>query len=365
MNRGPVAEIDLSALQHNLSILRKRINDRPVIAVVKADAYGHGAPEISRRLLEEGVGTLAVAFTGEAKKLREAGIAAPIIVLFDRDDPSDYFDFHLTPVLQDVATAERLSAEAGRRDARLGVHLKIDTGMGRIGFRAEEAVAVAERIAGMKGLEITGLMSHFSEADLADRSYAERQLRIFSGIRAEMTGRLGSPLLCHMANSAAALSLEDAVFDAVRPGLLLWGYSPFPEQYGLRPLMKIRTRVLALRAMAAGCPVSYGRTFVTSRPSRIAVVPLGYADGYSRHFSNNAEMLVRGVRVPVAGRVCMDLTMLDVTDVPGVAEGDEVVVLGRQGGESISACELAPKAGTIPYEILTSLGRAARKEYHS
>lgn len=378
MNRGPIAEIDLSALQHNLSILRNITSERQVIAVVKADAYGHGALPVAQRLQDEGVSMLAVAFTGEAKTLREGGIRAPILVLFDRDDLDDYFTFALTPVIQDRPAAARFSSEAVRRGCRLRAHLKIDSGMGRVGLRADEAVSDALSIAEMKGIEITGLMSHFSEADLADRSYAEKQIGIFQKIRQELAGRLGNTVICHMANSAAALSLNYGALnplamnssalshddlDAVRPGLLLYGYSPLEEQYGLRPLMKIRTKALAVRDLAAGSPVGYGRTFVTKRPSRIAVVPIGYADGFSRRYSNNGVMLVRGVRVPVVGRICMDLTMVDVTDVAGVTEGDEVVVLGRQGREAISALELATRADTIPYEILTSLGNMAQKTY--
>ena len=367
MERGPVAEIDLSVLQYNLSVLRNIISERIVIAVVKADAYGHGAPAIARRLQDEGVSLFAVAFTGEAKKLRESGIRAPVIVLFDRDDIDDYFDFGLTPVIQDIPTAEKFSREAMRRGVRLQVHLKVDTGMGRIGMHEDEAVSGALRMAEMKGIEIAGLMSHFSEADLADRSYAEKQTAAFFSLRDKITTKFGRTPVCHMANSAASLSMNFSfkknTFDAFRPGLLLYGYAPFEEQYGLRPLMKLRTKILVIRTMAAGSPVSYGRTFVTKRQSRIAVVPIGYADGFSRRFSNNAAMLVGGTRVPVVGRVCMDLTMIDVTDVSGASEGDEVVILGQQGNEMISACELASRADTIPYEILTSLGSRARREY--
>jgi len=368
VNRGPIAEIDLSALHHNLSILRNITSEQQVIAVVKADAYGHGALPVAQRLLDEGVTMFAVAFTGEARKLREGGITAPILVLFDRDGMDDYFTFGLTPVIHDRLTAERFSNEAIRRGCRLQVHLKIDTGMGRVGLRPDEAVSEALSIAAMRGIGISGMMSHFSEADLADRSYAERQTGIFRKIRQELADRLGNSVVWHMANSAAVLSLSNGAlhhegFDAVRPGLLLYGYSPLEKQYGLRPLMKIRTKVLAVRALAEGTPVGYGRTFVTKRPSRIAVVPVGYADGFSRRFSNRGVMLVRGVRVPVVGRICMDVTMVDVTDVAGVTEGDEVVILGQQGSESISAPELAALAETISYEILTSLGNMARKEY--
>lgn len=363
MNRGPVAEIDLSALQHNLSILRNITSEKQVIAVVKADAYGHGALAVARRLLTEGVSMLAVAFTGEARELRENGINAPILVLFDRENTEDYFTFRLTPVIQDLKSAHRFSDEAMRRGVRLRVHLKIDTGMGRVGFRLDQSSAELLSVADLPGIEIAGLMSHFSEADLADRSYAEKQTGLFLKIRQELSSRTGGPLLCHMANSAASLSLSHEGFDACRPGILLYGYSPLAAQYGLRPLMKVRTKVLIIRSLPAGAPVGYGRTFVTQKPSRIAVIPVGYADGFSRRFSNNGVMLVRGARVPVVGRVCMDLTMADVTDIAGVDEGDEVVLLGQQGGETISAWELAARAETIPYEILTSLGNRAQKEY--
>jgi alanine racemase len=363
VNRGAVADIDLSALRHNLGIIGDFAGQRPVIAVVKADAYGHGAVEVSKRLLHEGVSVLAVAFTGEAKLLRENGISARILVLFDRTDIPDYFEYNLTPVIHDMKTAGDFSREARRRGVKIGVHLKVDTGMGRVGVRPEEAVAAAVEILEKEGLELEGLMSHFSEADLADRSFAVAQLETFNGIRKGIAEKLGRPISAHMGNSAAVLSLKEGMFDAVRPGILLYGCSPFGENYGLRPLMKISTRVLAVRSMPAGCPVSYGRTFVTSRPSRIAVLPVGYADGYNRLFSNNGEVLVRGRRAPVAGRVCMDLTMADVTDIEGVSEGEEVVLLGCQGNETLTAGELASKIQTIPYDILTSLGGRSRKAY--
>jgi alanine racemase len=363
VNRGPAAVIDLSALAHNLEIVQKIVGKRHIIAVVKADAYGHGAVEISRRLVSLGVARLAVAFTGEAKLLRQSGIDTEIIVLFDRTALDDYFTYSLTPVIQDVRTAREFSRQAGRRGTRVRVHVKVDTGMGRVGFRPEDAAAEIAEIAGLEGIELEGLMSHFSEADLGDRSYALRQLSLFNAIRDKVVAGLGRQVICHMANSAAVLSLSEAGQGAVRPGLLLYGCSPFQERYGLRPLMTIKTGVLTVRNLRAGTPVSYGRTFTTKRESRIAVIPIGYADGYNRLFSNNAEMLVRGKRAPVVGRVCMDLTMIDVTDIEGVGEGDEVVILGAQGGETVSAADLSGIIGTIPYEILTSLGSRARREY--
>ncbi len=363
MHRGPDAEIDLSALQHNLQIIRSKAGVRDVIGVVKADAYGHGAVEVARRLEAGGVTCLAVAYTDEAKLLREAGITAPILVFIDQENPDDYFQYDLVAVLRDQRTARVFSDAARKRGVRIPVHMKIDTGMGRIGFRPDHAVESALEMAGMEGIRLEGLMSHFSEADLVDSTYTRQQLKIFTDLRDAIQSRTGLSLQCHFANSAAVFLLPEALFDAVRPGIALYGYSPFKESFGLRPVLSLKTKVLALRSLPAGTPVSYGRTFITKRESSIAVVPIGYADGYSRLFSNNAEMLVHGRRVPVVGRVCMDMTMLDVTDVHDVSEGDEVVILGRQGEELITAAELAERINTIPYEILTSLGTRARKAY--
>lgn len=365
MNRGPIAEIDLSSLQHNLGIVRKIVSRRPIIAVVKADAYGHGAVEVSRRLVSEGVSTLAVAFTGEGRVLREAGIREEILVLFDHSSIKEYFVYGLTPVIHDVKTAGVFAKEARRRKTRIPVHMKIDTGMGRAGFTPNVAVSGARRISAMEGIEIKGLMSHFSEADLSDRSFAGRQIKIFDSLRREISAQLGRTVLSHMGNSAAVLSLKEGLFDAVRPGIMLYGYSPLQKNFGLKPLMRVKTHILMLRRLPAGSPVSYGRTFITKRASKIAVLPIGYADGYDRLFSNNAEVLVGGRRVPVVGRVCMDLTMADVTEIESVSEGDEVVILGRQGKSTITAGELSARINTIPYEIVTSLGGRAAKEYIS
>jgi len=363
VHRGAIAEIDCSALLHNLRTIQTMIDHKPVIAIVKADAYGHGAVEVARTLITNGVDVLAVAFIEEARRLREAGINIRILVLFDQTDIPLYFDLGLIPVLHDKKTAEVFSKEARKRSASIPVHVKIDTGMGRLGLRPESAVADVTEIAKLEGIALEGLLSHFSEADLADRTYAVQQLGIFRELCGEIVRSTGIRLMCHMANSAAICSFPEATLDAVRPGIALYGYSPFNRTFGFQPVMKVKTTVLAVRNVPAGMPISYGRTFVTQRDSRIAVVSLGYADGFNRLFSNNAEMLVNGCRVPVAGRVCMDMTMLDVTDAGHVQEGDEVVVLGTQQGQTITADELSVRINTIPYEVLTSLGSRARKEY--
>jgi alanine racemase len=381
VNRGAIAEIDLSAIAHNLGVVRKTTDNRPVIAVVKADAYGHGAVGVSKKLLQEGIPYLAVAYVSEAKMLRDEGITAPIIVLFDGDDRDAFFDLALIPVVYSKETAASLSSEAMKRKTVKQIHIKIDTGMGRLGFHGDTVVEDIMAISGMPGIEIEGLLSHFSEADLSDRSYARLQLERFNAIQKTLSEKLGKKVFAHFANSAAVLTLRDAYFDAVRPGIMLYGYSPIGQKQNppvppleekdraginhmsLIPSMTIKSKVLCVRNIPAETPISYGRTFVTKRQSRVGVIPLGYADGYSRSFSNNAEMLVKGTRVPVVGRVCMDLTMVDLTEAGDVERNDEVVILGRQGREAITAEELASRANTISYEILTSLGNRARRTY--
>lgn len=372
MNRGAIAEIDLNALSNNLKVIRKLSNNSPVIAVVKADAYGHGAIEVSRRLLCDGIEYLAVAFTEEAKELREAGINCPILVLFDTDI-DDVFRYNLIPVIHNRKTAALLSGEAEKNNCSIEVHIKIDTGMGRLGFR-ENAVKEIREIANLKGITIRGIISHFSEADLMDTSFAKVQVERFNSIKSELltTNLIDShKVLFHMANSAAIMTLPESHFDAVRPGLMLYGYMPYMSQElktlnsELIPVMTVKTKILALRRLPPGTPISYGRTFITKRSSLIGVISIGYADGFNRRFSNNAEVLVAGKRAPVVGRVCMDLTMIDLTDVGDVNEGDEVVIIGRQGNEFINAVDLASKANTIPYEILTSLGNMAKRIYNN
>jgi alanine racemase len=392
VNRGAVAEISLSAIAYNLKFVKKIVKNLPVIAVVKADAYGHGAVEVSKRLIKEGISYLAVAYTSEAIELRDAGIPTPIIVLFDRGDIKEFLDYKLIPVIYDVDTALSFSNEARKRGVTIKVHVKVDTGMGRLGLSGNNVVSDLIKISEIKGIELAGLLSHFSEADLSDMSYAVLQLDRFNKIRKAISKKLKRKIFSHMANSAAVLTFTDAYLDAVRPGLMLYGYSPIdynqipqtpslekrdkggfesggqgwegdPVPLTLVPAMKIKTRILCIRSMPPGSPISYGRTFISRRPSRIGVLPLGYADGYSRLFSNNAEVIVRGKRVPVVGRICMDLTMTDLTDVRGVRENDDVIIMGKQGKESITAQELAYRANTISYEILTSLGGKSKRVY--
>jgi len=363
VHRGLTAEIDLGAAARNLEEIRKAASNLPVIAVVKADAYGHGAAELSRAYEKAGVHALAVAFVSEARTLRQAGISAPILVLFDNTEIGEFFSLGLTPVIHEVKTAEAISREAQRRNASLDIHIKVDTGMGRVGL---DGVEDALRVASLPNLRTVGLMSHFSDADLADAAFMKDQIARFRSIRDALRAK-GLRPLCHMANSAAVLASRDSHLDAVRPGLILYGTSPFDdERAGLPPLvpvMRVTARVLTVRKFAKGKPVSYARTFITRRETLAAVVAAGYADGYNRAFSNNADVLLNSRRAPVIGRVCMDLMVVDATDVGGVGEHDEAVLLGSQGGETVTAWELARRASTIPYEVFLWLGRGAKRTY--
>lgn len=376
MKRGGIAEIDLNAIAHNLRLIRQLAGNLPVIAVIKADAYGHGAIRVAERLVSEGAGFLAVAFSQEAVELRKAGFRQPILVLFDNKDIKGLLEYELTPVVCDMDAAASLSQEAVIRGRKINIHIKVDTGMGRLGFTGRHLIRDILTVSRLRGIKISALMSHFSEADLGDMSFANLQLRRFNAVRKKLLLNGLKIDFCHMANSAAVMSLPKSYFNAVRPGLMLYGISPLtPDRplftdnklrtpnSGLKPAMRVKTRILSLRRLKKGTPVSYGRTFITRRDSLIGIIPVGYADGYNRLFSNKAEMLVHGRRVRVAGRVCMDVTMIDVTDIDNVRENDEVVLLGRQGNASVTAEELAGMAGSIPYEILISLGHGSRKVY--
>ncbi|MCX8031554.1 MAG: alanine racemase [Thermodesulfovibrionales bacterium] len=373
MHRGTIAEINLQAISENLKTVKKIAKNSKIIGVVKADAYGHGSVEVAHRLTQDGVDYLSVAFSEEAIKLREAGIKIPIIILFD-PDPKDIIYYNLTPVIIDQKSAINLSKEAQRRNKKIKVHIKIDTGMGRVGLVADEIKDIA-KIANLKGLEIVGVMSHFSDSDAEDNSFALTQIERFKAIRDNLLNIGLNVNIYHMANSAAIISLPQSHFDAVRPGLILYGVSPFnglspsqqktSQEISLIQAMTIKTKLISLRKLPSGTPISYSKTFITKRQSLIGVMAAGYADGFLRIFSNNSHVLVRGLRVPVVGRVCMDLTMIDLTDIAHlVSDEDEVVIMGRQGNEFISASELAHKAGTISYEILTSLGQMATKRVY-
>ncbi|RJQ48481.1 MAG: alanine racemase [Nitrospiraceae bacterium] len=363
MSQKTFAEIDLKALAHNLGIVRKKTGSRNMIAVVKANAYGHGSVEIAKHLISLGVPLLGVAFTGEAIRLREAGINVPILVFFDKDNIDECFRYNLTPVIFDLHAAKKFSAAARKLKRTISIHIKVDTGMGRIGLTLDKAYSEILKITALPNLAPEGLMSHFSDADLQDKEFANHQLSAFVSLRKDLSRKKITFKYAHIANSAAVLSMPGAHMNMVRPGIMLYGYG-ISKADNLRPVLSLKSSILMIKKVPAGTPISYARTFVTKRKSIIATIPAGYADGYDRKLSNSGEVLVKGKRAPIAGRVCMDTIMVDVTDIPGVREGTEVVLIGEQGKENITAADIAAKTGTIPYEVLTSIGHRVKRVFY-
>lgn len=378
--RPTVANVDLDAVAHNYRLACGSAG-RPAIGVVKADAYGHGAVPVARRLAAEGAPFLAVALVEEGLELRAAGVETPVLVLGAAyGERWDLLVAHrLTPLIFRAEHLAGLAAAARAAGVRAPAHLKVDTGMGRIGLAPPELAAFLDAARAAPEVALEGICTHFASADLEDGDLTTRQVGLFNAA-AEAMRAAGLPLRWrHLANSAGTIEYPDAWQDLTRPGIMLYGYVPFAPpgpvppraleaREGLRPALRWSTAVTHLKTVPAGTPVSYGGRWVAARPSRIATLPVGYADGYHRRLSGRpgfgcAEVLVRGRRAPIAGTVCMDMCMADVTDVPGVEVGDEVVLLGEQGGERIDADELAVRAGTISYEILCNVGARVPRAY--
>lgn len=354
------AEIDLKALVHNLDQIKKIVHARKpnckIIAIVKADAYGHGAVEVAKTLEKENVRYFGVAFFEEAVCLREAGITSKIIVLFDREIKG-VFKYNLIPVVFDYEYARDLSKEAVKRNVIIPVHIKVETGMGRLGIY-ENIYDTIKNISTLPNLKIEGIMSHLSMAE--NKEWTQEQIARLKGIKDWFSNSRISPMF-HISNSGG-IAYPEALFDGVRPGIMLYGYNS-AKIADLKPVMTVKTKLLDIRRLPKGTPISYGRKFVTQRDSLIGVIPVGYADGYFRVLSNKAHVLVSGKRVPVVGTVCMDLTMIDITECEEPKIDDEVIILGKSGNESITADEIALWANTISYEVLTSLGGKAKRKY--
>lgn len=367
------AEIDLAALAHNYRELRRlAAPSARMMAVVKADGYGHGAIRVSETALANGADWLAVARISEVVQLREGGIEAPLL-LFGLCFP-EYVAYlaenNTRASVNSLESARLLSEEAGRLGVRLKVHIKVDTGMGRLGIVSGGINRAARSIldlAELPHLEIEGLYTHFASADSSDKDFARKQLHLFLELLAELKKHNFEVPLRHAANSAATIELPESHLDLVRPGIAQYGLWPSGESdrslIDLKPVMSLKSRIIQLKEVPAGFKISYGCTYETENPTRIATVPVGYADGYNRLLSSRGAMLLHGVRVPVVGRVCMDLTMIDVGGVKGVEIGDEVVWLGRQGEEIISAEGMADSLQTINYEVVTSITARVDRDY--
>ncbi|MBI4523458.1 MAG: alanine racemase [Deltaproteobacteria bacterium] len=369
--RPTVCLIDSEALRWNFRQVRETIGpDVKILSVVKANGYGHGASGVARVLEQAGTDLFGVATLEEGVELRQAGIRSPIILLAGvyPEQVDELIRYDLTPAVSELAMLRSLEMLARGRGASLNFHLKVDTGMGRIGFIPVEIDSWLQELAKLEALKLQGLFSHFSHADSVTGDYTRCQLEVFGLVINKLHERGYDPPFLHIANSAAVITFPEAYLNLVRPGLMLYGIHPSPEtthHVSLRPALSWKTRILQIKRLPAGASISYGRTFITPRESVIGTLPVGYADGYSRLLSNRGVVLVRGKRAPIVGRLCMDLTMVDLTEIPGAGLGDEAVLLGRQGGETISADEMAGWADTISYEILTSIGARVPRVYYS
>lgn len=369
------AQVDLDAIAHNVSALR-RITDPSarVMAVVKANGYGHGALEVARIALEHGAGALGVARIDEAIELRTAGLKAPILIFgfTPACRANALIDYDLTQAVYSVDVARSYVAAAASRQKKIRVHLKIDTGMGRLGLlpeynappspsmaRQDNVLKAARAISALPELEVDGVYTHFASADSADKRFAHRQLARFLTCLDRFRRDGIAVGVRHAANSAATMEIPESHLDMVRPGIAIYGIYPSDEvdraRVDLRPAMTLKSIVVHLKRVPEAFSISYGRTYRTTQPATIATVPVGYADGYSRAFSSRGYMLVRGRRAPIVGRVCMDHTMLDVSHIPGVGMEDEVVIFGQQADAHLSAEELAAELDTIGYEIVSAL----------
>ena len=363
------ATVDLSMVRHNVRLARRWVGQGVgVAAVVKADAYGHGAVPVARAATEAGAAALVVANAQEGIELRGAGLEVPIIIAGASfpSDAASVLAHDLSACLSPPAMFEALRAEARRQGKRARVHVMVDLGMRRDGVTWEEAIALLDGLADAPELELEGLASHFPTADGPDVSFCERETCEFAKLIQAARVRGLRPRYCHLANSAGLLRLRDAHFNLVRAGILLYGMASDPCLDGMadwRPALAWHSRVICLRSTPAGAPVGYGHTYRTPRPTVLATVPLGYNDGFVRAYSNNADVLIRGKRAPVVGRVSMDYATVDVGGVPGVGLGDVVTLIGRDGGERIRAEELAERRGTIPYEVTCSIGQRVRRVY--
>lgn len=359
MLRDVYAEIDLGAIRHNLTAIRHHINPASKLCVVvKANAYGHGAVEVSKVAVECGAEFLAVATVLEGIELRRCDFKLPILILslIPESAVEAVVSNNLTATVADFEIAEKISAMAQRKRKVAKVHLKIETGMGRIGVAPEDAVKLAVKISQLPNVELEGIFSHFADADSADRTFTNRQIKIFSEVADKIKAAGVDIKIRHLAESAAILDIPEAHFDMVRAGIITYGLYPSADvrkTLELKPAMKLIARVVYLKKIPAGTSIGYGREFVAARDSVIATLPIGYADGYIRAYKN-FHVEIHGQLAPIAGRICMDQTMIDVTDIDGVQVGDEVILFGS---DKISIDDAAKHLNTINYEVTTLISR--------
>ena len=357
-------------LAHNMREIRRIANSKDIIAVIKADAYGHGALDVAPILIENGATRFAVAILSEAVELRKGHFEIPIMILgftpIEQIEEVLYYDLEQT--VYTFQHAEEISRKAVELNKTAKIHIKLDTGMGRIGFMPEEdSLEQVYKISKLPNIVIEGLFSHFSSADEKDKEYTELQLNKFNWFYNSLKSRNVEIKMRHISNSPSIIDLWEAHFEAIRPGIILYGYYPsnevLKERIDLKPVMSIKANIVHIKNLSSGEYISYGRTFKTERESIIATLPIGYADGYTRLLSNKGKVIVNGQYAPVVGRICMDQCMIDVTEIQGVKDGDEVIVMGEGQGCSFNANHIAELIGTINYEILCMVSKRVPRVY--
>ncbi len=365
------ARVDLNAIRHNLQQVRSKLTKGTrLMVIIKADAYGHGAVPIARALDEDWIDAYGVAIIEEAIELREAGIRKPILILgfTPKEQYGLVVAYDVIQTIFQYEMAEALSLEAVKQGKRAKIHIKVDTGMGRIGYPDTKGSAEEiKRISLLEGIEIEGLFSHFAKADEADKSYTENQLQRFHVFSDLLEQEQLSIPIRHISNSAGIIDITGAQLNMVRCGIATYGIYPSEEvnrqELKLLPAMELITHVIYVKDVEAGVGISYGATYVTSRKTRVATIPVGYADGYSRNLSNQGKVIIHGRYAPVIGRICMDQFMVDVTDIPEVKQGDRVILLGRDGASCISVEELAEWSHSFNYELVCTVGKRIPRVY--
>lgn len=369
--RDTRAVVDLDRIRESVSGIRELVGENvEIMAVVKADGYGHGAVRVAKKALKSGAESLAVAYAEEGAELRENGVTAPILVLgLTPPEVSGAVEkvvgFGLTQTVVGTELPRALNA-ASPDGKKVPVHIKVDTGMGRIGVNPEDIIEYISFLKNLKNIDIEGIYTHFPSADEADKRFTKNQIDIFLDLLRELKVNGIDIPKAHMANSGGILAHRKSYLTTVRAGIMLYGLYPSGEverSIPLTPAMSFVTRIRFLKSVPMGIPISYGRTFVAKRETTVATLPVGYADGYPRILSNKRHVLVRGKPAPIIGRICMDMTMVDVTDIPGVEVGDEVILFGRQGQNEISVDEMAEWLNTINYEVTCIVGKRVPRVY--
>ena len=371
-HRATRAEIDLRAFRHNLQNLRNYLAPQTqIMAVVKADAYGHGAVPCARIAVASGADYLGAGVIEEGIELRKSGINTPILILGSifANEVEDLVYYDLATILCNLPLAQALSKEGRKQNKIVSVHIKLDTGMNRLGVSPKYSTTLLDQIHNLPNLKVEGISTHFSSADNEDLSVTQVQIEKFRTTLA----KLKNVPIVHCANTSALLRIPESHFNMVRPGLILYGSLPSPslnkvlsqKENHFQPVMQWKSQIILIKPIAKGQPISYSGSFTTRQNSLVATLPIGYADGLHRSLSNKIDVLIRGKRAPQIGNICMDMTLIDVTKIQGVEEGDEVVLFGEQEGQVIQVEEMAIKGETIPYEILCNVGKRVPRIYNN